>query len=137
MRRRGAPSRAGRNFTAARYLVLISATGSGLLRTAVRPEGLGHLKKLNDFIRNRIRDLPAYSTVSQQTIRSSEFMRILSLGCYKLADMAKVTDALRNSDCESSRNQWLTFVRAIVTSLDSLWGLIFRKLHNQRHRPKV
>jgi hypothetical protein len=33
----------------------------------VRLEGLGQLKKFNDFIKNRTRDLPACSIVPQKT----------------------------------------------------------------------
>jgi hypothetical protein len=54
-----------RQLPAGRFLVLISVSGWVDPRGIVRLEGLGKLKKSNDLIGNRIRDLPPCSIVPQ------------------------------------------------------------------------
>jgi hypothetical protein len=59
--------RAGRPLVPGRFLVLISGRGWVDPRARVRLERLGELKKTNDLIGNRTRDLPAFSIVPQPT----------------------------------------------------------------------
>jgi hypothetical protein len=60
--------RAGRPLPPGRFLVLIYVRSWINPRAIVRVEELGKLKKFNDLIGNRTRDLPAFSKVPQPTM---------------------------------------------------------------------
>jgi hypothetical protein len=58
----------------------------------VRLEGLGQLKKFNDLIENRTRDLPACSVVPQRTTlprapASSKYFNYIGLGPFYMDDV--------------------------------------------------
>jgi hypothetical protein len=59
---------AGRPLPPGIFLVLISVKGCVDPRAIMQLEGLGQLKKSNDLIGNRTRDLPACSIVPQPTM---------------------------------------------------------------------
>jgi hypothetical protein len=66
---------AGRHLSPERFLVHISAIVRVELRAIVRLEELGQLKKSNNLIGDRNRDLPACSTVPQPTMLSRALVR--------------------------------------------------------------
>jgi hypothetical protein len=77
---------AGHNVPTGRFLVLISVRDRVDPRAIVRREGLGKLKKSNDLIENRNRDLPACSIVPQPTTlpRATNIWSVISLQIHVL-----------------------------------------------------